>query len=224
MPIDKTRFSQFIPYKPIIAPYNKPNIKPKKSIKSLIGASVGVAGAIVLSKKFITDEKIKNKTVRDVAEMLTMAGFANVGAVLATSYKEKKENINKKWKEAAFQMMNTTIPMLMVSGVLELCKKTKMLSGKIPRAIASILAMVSGAAAATKITNMTKDKNEPKRKYTIKDSVANFDDIVATIKIGFSEIEKYVPVAKILPFIYIYCGSRAGDAVCSAANEEKHGN
>ena len=71
--------------------------------------------------------------------------------------------------------------------------------------------MILGAAIATKITNLGKDENEQKRKYTIKDSVANFDDIVATIAIGFKDINKYVHADRFLPFIYIYCGSRAGD-------------
>ena len=70
--------------------------------------------------------------------------------------------------------------------------------------------MISGAMIATAITNATREEGEPYRKYTPKDAIANFDDIIATIKIGFENILKYVPVDKILPFIYIYSGIRAG--------------
>ena len=69
--------------------------------------------------------------------------------------------------------------------------------------------MTSGAVIATAITNRNKPKGE-KRQYTIKDSLANFDDIIATIKIGFRKITDIVPVDKILPFIYIYNGYRSG--------------
>ena len=70
--------------------------------------------------------------------------------------------------------------------------------------------MTSGAAIATAITNATREEGTPYRKYTIKDSIANFDDIIMTIKIGFEKILDYIPVDKILPFIYIYSGTRAG--------------
>ena len=107
--------------------------------------------------------------------------------------------------------MNIAIPMVMVSGALEICKATKVLNNNISKIIGSIGGMIGGAAIATMITNATKEAHEPHRKYTIKDAVSNFDDIVATIKIGFKDILKYVPVDKILPFIYIYTGIRAGD-------------
>ena len=35
----------------------------------------------------------------------------------------------KKWKEAGFQMMNIGIPMLMVSGALEICDRIKVCFG-----------------------------------------------------------------------------------------------
>ena len=74
----------------------------------------------------------------------------------------------------------------------------------------SFVSMISGAFLATQITNSIKGVGEVKRKYTIKDSVANFDDIIATIKIGFDKIDEIIPISKILPFIYAYTGTRAG--------------
>lgn len=179
-----------------------------RQIVPYVGSALGVGAAILANKKI---PKTKYKTVNDVAEMLLMAGGANVGGVLAGSIGASKEQQAKKWKEAGFQVMNISIPMLMVSSVLEICKHVKFLNNNPAKIIASIAGMSSGAMVATAITNATREENEPYRKYTIKDSIANFDDIVATIKIGFEKILEYVPVDKILPFIYIYSGSRAGN-------------
>ena len=196
--------------------YSKPKIEAvaenKKSqlhqITPYIGSAIGVGAAILANKKM---PKAKHKTINDVAEMLLMAGGANVGGVLAGSIGADKKQQKKKWKEAGFQVMNISIPMLMVSAALEICKNVKALNNVPAKIIASVIGMTSGAMAATKITNATREQGEPYRKYTIKDSIANFDDIVATIKIGFEKILDYIPVDKILPFIYIYSGGRAGN-------------
>lgn len=177
-------------------------------LKPYVGSALGVAGALLVSKKI---PKAKNNTVNEVVQMLLMASSANIGGVIAGSIgADNPKKIRKKCKEAAFQMMNISIPMLMVSSFLEVCNNVKALNNNPTKIIASILGMSSGAALATIITNATREKGEPKRKYSIKDSIANFDDIVATIKIGFKDILKYIPVDKILPFIYIYSGARAG--------------
>ena len=178
----------------------------KRSLNPVLGAAIGVASAAIISPKVFKTQK----TFDEVGKMLSMAGAANIGAVLAGSVGANKESKKRKWKEAGFQMMNTSIPMIMVSSTLALCEKVKKLNNKPVKIIGSFAAMISGAAIATGITNIGKKENEEKRKYTIKDSVANFDDIVATIAIGFKDINKYVHADKFLPFIYVYCGSRAG--------------
>ena len=141
--------------------------------------------------------------------MLMMAGGANIGGVIGGSIGKKFPQIKKKIQEAGFQIMNTSIPMLMVTAAIKTCEASKTLNKAPIKIIASFGAMASGAVIATKITNIGKEKNK-KRKYTIKDSLANFDDIIATIKIGFRRITDIVPVDKILPFIYIYNGYRSG--------------
>ncbi|MBR5303290.1 MAG: hypothetical protein IKU37_00505 [Candidatus Gastranaerophilales bacterium] len=200
----------------IFKSYNMPsqetvNDKKKSHLRQIVpyvGSAVGVGAAILANKKM---PKTKYKTINDVTEMLLMAGGANIGGVLAGSVGADKNSQKKKWKEAGFQVMNISIPMLMVSAALEICKNIKFLNNVPTKIIASIAGMTSGAMLATKITNATRKEGEPYRKYTIKDSIANFDDIVATIKIGFERILEYIPVDKILPFIYIYSGGRAGN-------------
>lgn len=207
--VQKNPYSMFKSYnKPINEPVARKEKSHLRQLTPYIGSALGVGAAILAYKKM---PKTKYKTVNDVSEMLLMAGGANVGGVLAGSIGANKEQQAKKWKEAGFQVMNISIPMLMVSSALEICKNIKMLNNNPAKIIASIVGMSSGAMIATAITNATREVGEPYRKYTIKDSIANFDDIVATIKIGFEKILDYIPVDKILPFIYIYSGARAGN-------------
>lgn len=208
MNIENNPFQNFKSYSQY---QNKKTVEQKKSLPRqlgpLIGSSIGVAGAALLAPKI---PKTKSRIVNEVAELLLMAGSANIGGVLGGSFNKTKEQKRKKWKEAAFQVMNISIPMLMVSSALGICSKVKALNNNPSKILGSIIGMTSGAAIATGITNATREKGAPYRKYTLKDSIANFDDIIMTIKIGFENILDYVPVDKILPFIYIYSGMRAG--------------
>lgn len=208
MNVENNPFKNFKPYNHF---KSQKIVEQKKAaprqIGPLIGSAVGVAGALCVAPKL---PKTKNKIVNEVSELLLMAGSANVGGVLGGSIGASKEQKQKKWKEAGFQIMNISIPMLMVSSALEICNSVNFLKNNPSKIIGSIIGMTSGAAIATAITNATREEGTPYRKYTIKDSIANFDDIIMTIKIGFEKILDYVPVDKILPFIYIYSGTRAG--------------
>ena len=156
-------------------------------------------------------EKKNGSTFQDGAEMLLVAAGANIGGVVGGSIGNSDlYKIKKKLHEAGFQMMNMSIPMLMVTAAIKTCEAVKSLNKAPVKILASFTAMITGAALATKITNLGKAKTD-KRKYTPKDSLANFDDVIATIKIGFRKITDYVPVDKILPFIYIYNGYRSGN-------------
>ena len=206
--IENATFKQFKPYSYY---KNYPKKNPAQLDKTaLIGSAAGVCAGFILGGALA--KKFNNNTVKEVVQMLSMAGLANVFSVLSQKVDNTMtdKNKNKKWREAGFQVMNTTIPMVLVSSFIELSNRIKMLNNKPAKIIGSIIAMTSGACLATKITNIGKEKSQ-KRKYTIKDSVANFDDIVATIVIGFPQYEKLNKVAKtLLPFIYTYCGARAG--------------
>lgn len=212
MNVEKTLYSNFKSYSHFTNKNNQNGKNDSKKstsqfIKPLIGSAIGVSAGILAYKKM---PKTKFKTANEVSEMLLMAGGANVGGVLGGSIGKTKKQKDKKWKEAGFQLMNISIPMLMVSGVLETCKHVKKLNNNACKIVGSFAGMIAGAATATAITNATREENEPYRKYSIKDSVSNVDDIIATLKIGFNDILKYIPVDKILPFIYIYTGVRSG--------------
>lgn len=216
MLIDKTTYPNFRSYKEFKNTSQSTNKSRYSNLKPLAGAVIGAGVAMLASSKIYKHSIIPNNnllpksTLRDVSEMLLMAGGANIGGVAAGSIGASAKQKKKKYKEAMFQIMNTSIPMLLVTGAIKTCESVKALNKNSSKIIASIIAMLSGAAIATGITNATKKETEPERKYTIKDSLANFDDIVATIKLGFKKVTEYIPVDVLLPIIYVYNGYRSG--------------
>ncbi len=204
--INFSNFKTYNQYKQTIKE-DKNTKKLNKNIIPLVGSSLGVACGYAATKNV----KLDNRILNELLHLLAMAGGANVGSVLLSSIGKKPEQIKKKIHEAGFQVMNTTIPMLMVSAANAICNQTIGKSKPLVRIAASIVGMASGAMLATKITNATNEPTEKERKYTIKDSVANIDDVVATFSIGFEEqAEKLCLDTRLMPFIYAYCGMRAG--------------
>lgn len=181
--------------------------KKKNNIRPLIGSSIGVAAGYFATKN--VNIKTNHRILDALIHLLAMAGGANLGGVIFGSIGADKKQIKKKWHEAGFQMMNTTIPMLLVGATNALCDKFNPKNNKL-RIISSFAAMTSGAVIATKITNASKKDNEKNRKYTIKDSLANIDDIVATIAIGFPKLNYLHLETTLMPFIYAYNGMRSG--------------
>lgn len=206
MKVSNNPYKNFKPYSHYRGNKLKPEKNEKIAVKSLIGSAVGVGSAFLFTNKFMK----KENSLNELAKVFLMVGSANVGGVLGGSIEANSDSKKRKWKEAGFQVMNTMIPMTLVTSALEICKRVKKLNNNPSKIIGSIVGMVSGAMLATKITNLTKKDDEEKRKYTIKDSVANFDDVVATIAIGFKDINKYIHADRFLPFIYAYSGARAG--------------
>ena len=181
--------------------------KKRSDIIPLIGSSIGVTAGYFATKKI--NLKPKHNILDALVHLLAMAGGANLGGVFFGSIGVSETKRRRKWHEAGFQMMNTTIPMLMVAGSNAICNKINKASNAL-RIISSAAAMGLGACIATKITNNTKDKNEKNRKYTIKDSLANIVDIVATIAIGFPKLHYLKLETRLMPFIYAYNGMRSG--------------
>ena len=185
--------------------------KKKNNYVPLIGAALGAGlswGYYAKKYKGVDEKQIG--AIKTGLKMIVMCASSIIGGVAAGSVGAKPDSIRRKVKEGAFQMMNMALPMTLVTLFHHLCEKNKTLAKTPIKIIGSFAAMISGAALATIITNATRDKDQPYRKYSIKDSTANFDDIVATIVIGFPEWKDKINVEPVVPFIYAYNGMRAG--------------
>lgn len=51
---------------------------------------------------------------------------------------------------------------------------------------------------------------EPDRKLKLKDGIANIDDVVGILVLAKIPFLKNIPFDRALPFIYTYCGYKAG--------------
>lgn len=217
-----SKYSAFKPYRQYKSKAQSEIPEKKKGTavikqSAFVGSSIGTVLAIALSGKLpsllskITSKEMKKDSILiDYISTIIMALGANIGGIAGGSIGVDDKKKAKKIKEGAFQIMNIAIPMTFVTAISALCKNVKALNNNPAKIIGSIVGMTSGAFVATKITNATKGKGEADRKYTIKDATANFDDVVATIKIGFKNLAQKIPVDTILPFIYVFAGSRAG--------------
>ena len=201
-------------FKPYSYYKNLPKQKNKKSYLPLIGSALGAGLTYAYySKKYKGVSEKEIGALKTGFKFIVMCAASIIGGVAFGSIGSNKDSIRRKAKEGAFQMMNMAIPMTFVSLFHHACQNIKALDKTSIKVIGSIIAMASGAATATVITNATRDKDQPKRKYSIKDSTANFDDIVATVAIGFGKelTEKQNFALNIaIPFIYAYNGMRAG--------------
>ena len=56
-----------------------------------------------------------------------------------------------------------------------------------------------------------KDKY-PDRKLTLKDTIANLDDMIGLLVLAKFPLAEKLHIEKLLPFIYALCGFRAGKA------------
>ncbi len=202
-------------FKPYSYYQNMVSSKPKKkSYIPLIGSALGSGLAYAYYAK-----KNKGLSEKDIGalktglKMIVMCASAIIGGVAFGSIGASPDSIRRKIKEGAFQLMNMAIPMTFVSLFHHACQNIKALDKPAIKVIGSIIAMVSGAATATLITNKRRDKDQPKRKYTIKDATANIDDVIATIAVGFGRDltpAQNTVINGIVPFIYAYNGMRAG--------------
>lgn len=193
---------------------NGKDITQKDKIIAGIGSTLGASIPLIA---FMKHQKAPNifKVKYKVQHMLTMAASANIGGILMSSFGEPKQDIIKKWKEGAFQMALTTLPMLLVDGSIKLCEKSK--NKKINNNIVKILFSVAGVAIGSNtamaiFNNLRSDKDakKPKRELKLKDMIANLDDAVAICVLAKIPFADKIHIERALPFIYSICGYRSG--------------
>ena len=183
----------------------------RDKIQSLAGAAIGtIATMAFLMKK----QKVKNpfKLKYGLGDMLILSAAPIItGVGVGMIGNDTKTNLAKS-KEGVFQFLNTAIPTWLAGATLKWCETTKGLNN-IPAKLASIAATLLigmyGAAALSNTLCDPKDKY-PDRKLTLLDSIANIDDLFGVLVLAKIPIIEKLHLEKVLPFIYTYCGYRAG--------------
>lgn len=191
----------------------------KKSSKkdkalALIGSTTGAAIPLLT---FMKKQKAPDifHVKYNVTRMLTMAACANAGGIMLSSIGEKKKDVLKKWKEGAFQMSLTSLPMLLVDSAIKLCEKSKnpKINNNLMKIIGSVIGVSIGSNTAIFISNKLRNNKEaqkPKRELKLIDMIANLDDAVAICVLARIPFADKIHIERALPFIYSFCGFRSG--------------
>lgn len=183
----------------------------------ILAATGGILGVSIPLLTFMKMQKAPNifKVKYKVQHMLTMAACGNIGGIMMSSIGEPKSDKIKKWKEGAFQMALTTLPMLLVDGSIKLCEKSKnkKINNNFVKILASITGVAIGSNTAIAISNKLrsdKEAKKPKRELKLIDMIANLDDAVAICVLAKIPFADKIHIERALPFIYSFCGYRSG--------------
>lgn len=184
----------------------------KESAGALIGAVVGTAIPLFLFAK--KQNKSFLKMHYGLKEIVGVSAGSIIGGVLGGMVHSDKFDRKPKINEGVFQFMNAAIPPAVVVGLAYLTQKVKFLNNNFGKIGSVFVGLIGGMFAAAKLSNFICDPKDkvPDRKLTIKDSLANIDDAIGTLAITDIKAFKKIPVAPLLPPIYILCGYRAGDS------------
>lgn len=180
-------------------------------IKSAVGSFLGVAVPLAMMMK---KQRVKNpfKLKYEMGDMLLLSGTPILGGVTAGMIGNDKKTNFAKAREGLFQFLNAAIPTWLTGATIRLCETTPKLNN-IPSKIASIAgALLIGMHGAASVSNLIFDPKDkfPDRKLDLKDSLANLDDMLGVLVLAKFPFAKNLHLEKALPFIYSYCGYRAG--------------
>lgn len=196
--------------------HNSEKVSNRTKVQSLAGAIIGTAAAMLLLAKGQHIHHLANplnlfKIKYGLRSMAVMSGLSVIGGVAGgmIGSKHKKEKIN----EGVFQFINATLPPLLVVPVLKGIDSFKSMKNNMPVRIgATLVTLFAGMKAGTVISNTIIDPYDkvPDRKLTIKDAIANADDGLGALAVA--KIPMMDKLEKTLPFIYTWCGYRAGQS------------
>lgn len=188
---------------------NKPTKKINK--KAIIASTVGTLiplAAIMKKQKTFNPFKLEYK----FKDMIFLSTSPIAAGTLGGMFRENPDTKIKKIKEGTYQMLNTLLPMILVSSGLQLCNKSTFLNNKPSKIITVLSGIILGMLTAIKSANIIFDPKDihPDRKITSKDCIANIDDAIGALALTKFPIIEKLHFDKFLPIIYTYCGYRAG--------------
>lgn len=180
--------------------------KVKAAVGSILGTAIPLA--LMMKRQGVGVFKLKY----NIKDMIVLSGSSIVGGVGVGMIGNDAETNWGKSREGVFQFLNAAIPTWISGATLRLCETTPKMNNvpaKIASLIGSVLIGVHGAAALSNKICDPKDKY-PDRKLTLKDSLANLDDMVGLLVLAKFPLADKLHIEKLLPFIYAICGYRAG--------------
>ena len=180
-------------------------------LKAGVGAALGTAIPMAMMMK---KRGIKNplKLNYNLSDMLVLSASSISGSVAVGMIGETQTTNQNKLKEGLFQFFNAAIPTWIAGGCLKLAEESKHFNntlGKIGAMLGGIIVGMYGAASLSNVISDPYDK-QPDRKLTLLDCLVNLDDALGVLVLAKFPCAEKLHVEALLPFIYSYCGYRAG--------------
>ncbi len=177
-------------------------------------ATGALAGAVFPMIHIMKKQGLKNplKIKYGLPEMILVSATTVIGSVLAAMPGNDSKTNRRKAEEGVFQFCNAAIPTWLAASALKLCETSRKFNNagtKILSVAGAILVGMMGAAEVSNLICDPHDKN-PDRKLTLKDTIANLDDLFGVLILAKVPFVDKLHLEKALPFIYAYCGYRAG--------------
>ncbi len=179
--------------------------------KAGIGALAGAAFPIVHMMK---KQGVKNplKVKYGLSEMILVSATTVLASVLAAMPGNDAKTNRRKAEEGVFQFCNAAIPTWLAASALKLCETSKKYNNAAAKILSTAGAILVGMMGAAEVSNLICDPHDkhPDRKLTLKDTIANLDDLFGVLILAKVPFVDKLHLEKALPFIYAYCGYRAG--------------
>lgn len=180
-------------------------------IRAGIGSILGtVLPIIYLMKKQKTTNPLKLKY--ELKDMILLSATSIIGGVGIGMIGENKQTNKNKLQEGIFQFFNASIPAWVAAGSLKLCESSKKFNNTVGKILSMIGGLIVGMYGAAAVSNLISDPydKQPDRKLKFIDCIANIDDALGTLVLAKFPCADKLHIERALPFIYSYCGYRAG--------------
>lgn len=223
--IDKSPFSNFASYRKnsgtqkVYRSRRYHNLEEADKFTKLRATAGAVVGAAIPLLYFAKKQNGKisslNKLLQinyGLKEFIAIGAASILGGVLAGMIGESKQSRQNKINEGVFQFMNCSVPPVIIAGLFKLGEKFKPLNNVPCKIAATGVGAIGGMYLAAELSNKINDPKDlyPDRKLTIKDALANFDDVLGALVLAkFKFIEK-LGAERLLPAVTAWCGYRAG--------------
>lgn len=185
----------------------------RDAFKSAVGSLVGTAIPLLFMMK---KQGVKNpfKLKYDLKNMLVLSGTPILGGVTFGLIGANPKEKSAKAQEGVFQFLNASVPTWLTGAALRLCETTKGMNNNFAKIISMAGGILIGMLGAAELSNMICDPKDkyPDRKLTLKDTIANLDDMIGLLVLAKFPLAEKLHIEKLLPFIYALCGFRAGKA------------
>lgn len=185
-------------------------------IRALTGSVIGTAVPLVYFAKKqngkINSLKKLFNIKYELPEMTGIAAGSIVGGVLFGMAGENAQKRRQKFNEGVFQFMNVVLPPVVVAAYMAVTKNNKFLNKPVNKLAGILVSLASGMFFGAKASNLITDPKDryPDRRLNMKDAIANVDDVVGGLILAKFPLIDKLHIEKTLPFIYAWCGYRAG--------------